>query len=232
MRFRADISVNALQELERLMDCPAARGGGHAFMQVMSGIDRLLRVLEWHVPRHDEFGLDVLADEELIFRAARLIIATHLDRLDHAFRSSVIASMSDRAAHWSRFLEVIPVARAELGRITSLWLGHRSIDPSSRSAAMEPGPYVGALRKVCDELHAMEQVPEIERMLYRGVASLQHDIAAPCEQILVAMRVRADLPPARRQWLAHVRWAQVAQTAGALAGAERVSKDHIETEDR
>jgi hypothetical protein len=180
----------------------------------MSAIDRILCLLERHVPRHDEFGLDVRGDEELIFRAARLIIATHLDRLDQAFRSTSVTapSMSTRTAHWSRFLDVIPVAKAELERITSLWLTHRHLEPSWRGVVPEPGPYVAALHKVCDELYAMEQIPAIERMLYRGVAALQHDVTAPCEQMLIAMRVRVDLPPARRQWLARVRWTRVAQT--------------------
>jgi hypothetical protein len=214
MRFQAELSVNALQELERLIDKPDTQVGSPAFVRVMAAVDRIVGVLERHVVRYDEFGFDVVNEEELILRAARLVIATHLDGLDRAFRSvSVIAPpMSERDSSWSRFLEVLPLAKAELGRITSLWLAHRRLEPASTGMAAEVSPYVGALRQVCDELHAMEQIPAVERMLYRGVASVRRDIAAPCEQTIIAMRVRIDLSPARRQWLAHTRWARTARS--------------------
>ena len=68
--------------------------------------------------------------------------------------------------------------------------------------------YKLALRSAFEELDRMEDIPEVERVLYRGIAAARwSDVVSACEQILVAMHVRVDIDTTRRIWIARSQWA-------------------------
>jgi hypothetical protein len=155
----------------------------------MREIDNVFVQLGGELVDNDDLGISVGTEEELIFRTMRLIVVTQLERIEQAIRSMPTSNSDDalKAYASSRSLQAIAVARSELHRITSEWLRNRYGDPGATAAAFR-------------DLRSLEENAEVERMLYRGVASKYPVIANACEQILVAIQVHIDLQTARRLW--------------------------------
>jgi hypothetical protein len=207
--FQSESSTNALRELERLTD--NLRVGvviSNGVYQSVSAIDNIFVSLGRQLLNNDDFGLSVGSEEELVFRTARLIVDTQLGRIEQAIRSMLASSRPEaiRADVWSRLLEAIPCARDELQRVTSIWLPHRDAKTRPTATSEDAAAYTKALHTAFCELRKMDEIPEVERLLYRGVASKSPEIADACEQILVAIQVRIDLRALRRFWAARSNW--------------------------
>jgi hypothetical protein len=175
----------------------------------MSDIDNVFISLGQQLVNYDDLGLPVHSEEELVFRTARLIVTAQLGRIERAIRSALaLASRPPAAAPTDilrRFLATIPVARSELQRITDVWLIHRCAESTTRTTS-DSAAHRAAIVVALDELRRMGDSPEIERLLYRGIASKWPEIASACEQILVATQVHVDLQAARRLWTARRTW--------------------------
>jgi hypothetical protein len=211
MHFQSEFSTNALRRLERLAaSLTTGRQSALAIAHSMRAMDSIFVDLGRRVANHDGLGIPG-SEEELVFRTSRLIIRTQLDRIDQTIRGIGVADPPESAkSHvWRRFLDVIPLGKAELRRITRIWLAYRRVE----QATSEPGhaaAYQLALRAAFDELHKMGEIPEIGRMLHRGVASVKWpEIVTACEQTLVAIGVRIELQAARQLWSAQRQWARV-----------------------
>jgi hypothetical protein len=166
----------------------------------MSAIDSVFVDLERKIVAHDDLGISVGSQEELVFRTARLIVDTQLDSIDQAIRSVHTSPSPDTMPTdgRSRFLAAIALGKDELQRITRMWLPYRQAEPGA-AVASDSTAYREAIRTALSELRKMDEIPEIERMLYRGVASTRWpELAGACEQILVAIQVRVDFQAARR----------------------------------
>jgi hypothetical protein len=210
MTFHSSSLTNALQQLERLTagltkDALSRPAIAHS----INSIDGVLTGLRGEVIG-DGLGIRVASDTEVIFRAARMIVDAELDNLDGAIRRIVAKELppSARPEMWRGFLRALPLAKSELWRVTRIWLPYRgavvtAYDPS-RDAA-----YKLALKSALQELDKMDDIPEVERVLYRGIAARWPEIARPCEQILVAIHTQVDIDAARRVWSAHRSWVQV-----------------------
>ena len=209
MHFRSGYSTNALRRLEQLAELlSTGEPSTQAVHQSMYAMDSLFVSLERQVVGNDGLGIAVACEEELVFRTARMIVDTQLDRLAQAIRYIVAVHPPEPAERWSRFLDVIPLGKTELRRITELWLPYRSVKPEA-STPYDFAAYQAAIRVAFSELSKLDEIPEIERMLYRGVASTTWpEIATACEQILVAIRAHADRPSVRRLWVTRSHWAR------------------------
>jgi hypothetical protein len=209
VHFQSEYSTNALRKLERLSAAlRVERVSGRGVFQSMSAIDNVFVELGRQVVRNDGLGISVRSEEEMIFRTARLIVVTQLERIDQAIRAMAVSHGTAAAGveAWTRLLDAIPLGKSELRRITHIWLPHRNVDGGT-SMQSPSTAYHGALRSAFCELRKLDEIPEIERLLYRGVASTKHpEIAGACEQILVATQVRVDLQAARRMWTARRHW--------------------------
>jgi hypothetical protein len=212
VNFDSEFATNALIRLGQLIKAlDVAMCVRRRELYTLSTIDSVLVDLGRRVSFKDGLGVDVGSEEELVFRTARLIAISQLERI----KGAILRIESDRgcdgmpAGLRDRFLSAIPVAMAELERLTQMWLPHRD-------ASEEPSParaqYRAAVQAAICELDRLDQIPDVERLLYRGVASVKWPaIAAACEQILVATHVRVDFESARRLWQAR-RW------SGLVAG--------------
>lgn len=108
---------------------------------------------------------------------------------------------------WRGFLKALPLAKAELWRVTRIWLPYRRGEPTIRDPR-HAAAYKLALRSAFEELDKMDDIPEVERVLYRGIAAARWpDVVSACEQILVAMHLRVDIDATRRIWAARSQWA-------------------------
>lgn len=211
MHFQSEFCTNALQRMQRIAEnLRPDRLNAIASAHAMSTIDSILSDLGRQVTNNDHLGISVGTEEELIFRTARLIIETQLDSLEVVLRRIIADSApAPPTAHVRRsFLEALLPAKAELWRITRIWLPYRRSEPTMRDPSYAAA-YRLALRAAFDELHRMDEIPSIERLLYRGVASVQWpEIAKACEQTLVAIHVRVDVERVRQHWAARNRWAR------------------------
>ena len=207
MTFQAEFSTNALRDLERLTEQLRAGESKSGAYRSMSEIDNVFMYLGKQLVNNEDLALSVDSEEELVFRTARLIVDTQLDRVERATRSALASQPHGVPTTdvLSRFLATIPIARSELRRITSSWLAHRTADPGAL-ATSDSTARKAAVGVALHELRRMGDIPEIERMLYRGVASKCSEIASACEQILVAIHVHVDLQTARRLWAARRNW--------------------------
>lgn len=207
VHFQSEFATNALRKLERLTEgLRVERVSGRGVFQSMSAIDNVFIELGRQVAHNDGLGILVNSEEELVFRTARLIVETQLERIDHAIRTIAVSHRTGTAGVelWSRLLAAIPLARSELRRITHIWLPHRRLEPGT---SVQSTAYHEAIRSAFCELRKLDEIPEIERLLYRGVASTKlPEVAGACEQILVAIQVRVDLQAARRLWAARRQW--------------------------
>jgi hypothetical protein len=110
-------------------------------------------------------------------------------------------------------LAAIALGKDELQRITRNWLFSRNAELGETVASDSAG-YHEAIRTAFSELRKLDEIPEIERMLYRGVASTRWpELAGACEQILVAIQVRVDLQAARRYCAARNTWERASRPA-------------------
>lgn len=207
MSFHSSFLTNALQQLERLT-VSLTKGvlNRLAVARSISAIDSVLADLRGKVIG-DGLGIRVASDAELIFRTARMIVDAELDNLDGAIRRIVATELprSDRPEMWQGFLCALPLAKSELWRVTRIWLPYRRAE----ATASHEAAYKLALRSAFEELDKMDDIPEVERVLYRGIAARWPEIARPCEQILVAIHTQVDIDAARRIWSARRQWAQV-----------------------
>jgi hypothetical protein len=177
-------------------------------MSASDAIDSVFVDLERRIVAHDDLGISVGSEEELVFRTARLIVDTQLDRIDQAVRSWHTSPSPDTMSTdgRSRFLAASALGKDELRRITRIWLPYRHAEPEA-PVASDSAAYHEAIRTALSELRKMDDIPEFERMLYRGVASTRWpELASACEQILVAIQVRVDLQAARRFCTARSTW--------------------------
>jgi hypothetical protein len=217
VRFRCEFSTNALSKLERLtQNLRTGRFTDRGAYLSVSAIDSVLVDLGRQVVDNDDLGASVGSEEELVFRAARLIVETQLGRIEQAIRA-VLGSHSPDAVctdAWDRLLEAmleaIPLARKELRRITRAWRLHRYAGAEA----------IDAVRTAISELRAMAEVPEVKRLLGRGWLSTRWpEIAAACGQILVALHVHVDLEGARMLWDARGGFADASSSAPLVSGA-------------
>jgi hypothetical protein len=213
VRFRSEFSTNALSKLERLtQNLRTGRFTDRGAYLSVSAIDSVLVDLGRQVVDNDDLGASVGSEEELVFRAARLIVKTQLGRIEQAIHT-VLGSRSPDAVctdAWDRLLEAIPLARKELRRITGAWRLHRCAEPEATDA----------VRTAISELRAMAEVPEVKRLLDRGWLSTRWpEIAAACGQILVALHVQVDLEGARMLWDARGGFADASSSAPLVSGA-------------
>jgi hypothetical protein len=212
--FHSQLAVNALQKLARLSEqLTATTGTKRCSYYSTNAIDSVLVELGKHVVDSDDLRISVGSEEELLFRVTRLIVHSQLCRLDHAIRQVSLSEADWHAALWVRLHGAVPLAKAELWRITRLWLPYRTTGCAD-SEVIDARAYRAAIDKATAELRTLDQIPDVERLLYRGVASTHRpEIAGACERILAATHVRIDLPALRRLWSAHRAWAT------ALGGA-------------
>jgi hypothetical protein len=211
MGFYSQFSTNALQRLERLTaSLTAGRPNRAAIAHAISAMDSVLADLRTEIA-NDGLGIRVISDEELVFRTARMIINIELDDLDRAIRSILDVDLprSAKPEMWRGFLRVLPLAKAELWRVTRIWLQYRG-DESTTSEPSHDATYRLALKTAFEELDKMDDIPEVERVLYRGIAARWPEIVRPCEQILVAIHAQVDIGAARRTWSALNKWTQLA----------------------
>jgi len=209
VHFLSEFSTNALRSLEGFTASlragkPTSKGVYHS----MSAIDNVFADLERNIVARDDLGISVGSNEELVFRTARMIVSTQLDRIDQAIHSVHMCPSPDpmSADGRSRFLAAIALGKDELRRITRIWLPYRHAEPGA-TVASDTAAYHEAIRTALSELGKMDEIPEIERMLYRGVASTRcPELASACEQILVAIQVRVDFQAARRLCTARNAW--------------------------
>ena len=211
MRFHSEFSTNALRELERLTESlRAKRSIGNGSYRSISEIDNVFVSLGRQLVDHDDLRFSVGCEEELVFRTARLVIDAQLGRIEQAIRTVLEPSLANASEvpAWGRFLEAIPLARKELQRITNLWLPYRNHE-AGLIATSDSSAYKDAIRAAFAELRKLDEHPDVERMLYRGIAATKWpEIASACEQILVAIHVRIDLQAARALWVARSKWAR------------------------
>jgi hypothetical protein len=211
MRFQSEFFTNALQRLERLTAGLRAGNPSPAIIaHLICAIDNIFVDLGRQVVSNDDLGIPVKSEEELIFRTARMIITTQFDELDQAIRRIVAVHLPEpgNRGMWQSFLHAIPLGKAELWRVTRIWLSYRRTEPATCDLS-HAAVYKLALRAAFEELHKMDHIPEVERMLYRGIASVRWpEIAKACEQILVAIHVRIDIDAARPFWQAGDKWAR------------------------
>lgn len=120
--FDHEVAGNALQRLERLtasltMGAPNRLVIAHS----INAIDGVLADLRREVIG-DGIGIPVASDTELLFRTARMIINTELDDLDCAIRRVLAADLtrSAKPEMWRSFLKALPLAKAELWRVTRI----------------------------------------------------------------------------------------------------------------
>lgn len=209
MGFHSQFSTNALQRLERLTASLSTGALSRlATAQSLNAIDSILSDLRRQVI-DDGLGMSVASDEELVFRTARMIVDTQLSDLEQAIHRILAADLpsSIKPDMWRGFLKALPLAKAELWRVTRIWLPYRRGEPTicdpSHAAA-----YKLALRSAFEELDKMDDIPEVERVLYRGIAAARcPDVVSACEQILVAVHLRVDIDATRRIWAARSQWA-------------------------
>lgn len=209
MRFRSQFSTNALQRLERLTTSLSTGALSRlAIAQSLNAVDNVLSDLRRQVV-DDGLGMSVGSDEELVFRTARMIVDAQLSELEQAIHRILAAGLpsSVKPDMWRGFLKALPLAKAELWRVTRIWLPYRRGEPTIRDPS-HAAAYKLALRSAFEELDKMDDIPEVERVLYRGIAAARWpDVVSACEQILVAMHVRVDIDAARRIWAARNAWA-------------------------
>lgn len=209
MRFHSQLATNALQRLEWLTTGLSTGGLSRlAVAQSVNAIDSITADLKRQVV-NDGLGVPVGSEEELVFRTARMIIDTQLGDLEQALHRILAAHLPATAKPdmWRGLLKTLPLAKAELWRVTRIWLPYRRGEPTILDPS-HPAAYKLALRSAFEELDRMDDIPEVERVLYRGIAAARWpDVVSACEQILVAMHVRVDIDATRRIWTARSQWA-------------------------
>jgi hypothetical protein len=208
MRFSSELSTNALQKLQRLTSAVlSGKSSSQHVYAAVGAIDSVFVDLGRQVRDHDDLAMSVKSEEELIFRAARLIILHQLDRVDQAIAAITSSAISENVrAVWGRLQLAIPIARSELSRITELWVRCRTTD-NGLPRARETLAYHDAVCEALKDLERLDHIPEVERLLYRGVASTAWPaIAAGCEQILATIHARINVQAARRLWTARNGW--------------------------
>lgn len=211
MGFQSQFSTNALQRLERLTASLTTGAPNRLVIaHAINAIDSILADLRGEIIG-DGLGIRVASDAELLFRTARMIINTELDDLDCAIRRVLAADLtrSAKPEMWRSFLKALPLAKAELWRVTRIWLPYRRAEPTACDPSHDVA-YKLALKSAFEELGKMDDIPEVERVLYRGIAARWPEIVRPCEQILVAIHAQVDIDAARRIWSARHQWAQSA----------------------
>ena len=211
MGLQSQFATNALQRLKLLTtSLTASTTNRSVIAHSIDAIDSVLADLRTEVV-DDGLGIRVASDAELVFRTARMIIDTELDDLDQAIRGILAADppRSARPEMWRGFLGVLPLAKAELWRVTRIWLPYRNGEQTTCSPSHDAA-YKLALKAAFEELDKMDDIPEVERVLYRGITARWPQIVQPCEQILVAIHAQVDIDSARRIWSAWKHWTQVA----------------------
>lgn len=210
MRFHSQSSTNALQRLERLTaSLSTGTPSRLATAQSVNAIDNILSDLRRQIV-NDGLGVSVGSEEELVFRTVRMIIDAQLGDLEKAIHSILAVDLppSAKPDMWRGFLKALPLAKAELWRVTRIWLPYRRGEPTMRDPS-HAAAYKLALRSAFEELDKMDDIPDVDRVLYRGIAAARWpDVVSACEQILVAMHVRVDVDAGRRIWAARSRWTQ------------------------
>jgi len=213
MHFQSESATNALRSLERLTVALNAMSGRGRIIEAASTVERLERILEKlenEVVHSDGLGVFLASEDELVFRTKRLIITSGLVQLDESIQAMGVTDATDleTASMWRRLLPAINTGHVELQRITNLWQSRRGADLVPLGG-VNPVAHRKTLDVMIRELRNLDQIPDVERLLYRGVASTERPaIARACEQVLVAIHVRIDLNKARQLWSARSRWEQ------------------------
>lgn len=196
--FSLGASVNSLMELQRITTVSRSRGADFqgARVAVAQG-EALLAQLERQVVLGDAVGPALVA-EEVILRTVSLCVGLGLFELSKAI-STILGTPATEALDelgvdwWRRFLEAISHGHDELSRIGRIWLPYR---PSNEETFKEERLriYRDAMQEAADALRRMDRIPELERVLYRGIASKKWSrIAGLCEWVLAALHARIDL---------------------------------------
>jgi hypothetical protein len=217
--FQSDLVANALRRLEQLtsdLRRPAQlttglRHSTKALQRINdtgSIAETMFRILEGEMVRSDDIDLPIHSEDELIFRAARLVVLHQLDRLEQEILSMGGAGSGEDGEHstWVRLLEGIPTGRREIRRLSDAWRSIRGRDPTG-VAVVTRSTSSKAVASVLIELQRIDRLPILEPLLYRGVASREWPaIARSCELILTASKARIDVQAARSLWAARDRW--------------------------
>jgi ParB-like chromosome segregation protein Spo0J len=139
MRFHSQLSTNALQRLEWLTtSLSTATLSRLATAQSLNASDNILSDLRRYIV-DDGLGMSASSDEELVFRTARMILDTQLRDLEQAIHRILAADQpsSVKPDMWRGFLNALPLAKAELWRVTRIWLPYRR---GSRPSATRATP--------------------------------------------------------------------------------------------
>jgi hypothetical protein len=215
-------TIDALWTLERLAEhlrhpgtwSAQLRAPAHAITDAFAHLARLLQA--------DDLAIPALCEEELVFRAARWIVRSALDEIEGAIVALEHAedAAPGRWETWRRLLGAIPVARTELTELTQRWLGYRTGERALTSAELVM--YRQAVDAALQQLRKLDEIPDVERLLYRGVAYGKcPPIARPCEQSLAALRLEIDVRRARSFGLAHSLWERTLGSVGDAGGVAR-----------
>jgi hypothetical protein len=189
MRFDSAFGANALVLLDR--QCAHLHQRANLDMATLAEVEDLLGRLESQISRFDDIDVAVASNLELIFRTSRLVILIELNRLDDQIRTLANdTECPEDAEIWRRFLPAIPEAKIEIQQLVELWLSRRREFTKTRSPQAKNG-YLSAIQYANERLRRLDQLPNLERLFYRGVASRRHPgIALACERILVAIQQR------------------------------------------
>lgn len=199
INFSPELATNVLLRLDGLSRRFRAGVSAREISQSVAEMEWLFADLERQVVDSDGLG-PAASREELVLRAACLIVDTQCDSIELAIHAPLppCSVESDHTDVWSRFLDAIPLGRSEIRRIASIWVPYRNV-VSGAPTASNSAAYRDAVRAASGVLDNMDEIPAIERLLYRGVASRKSpEIASACEKILVAIHVHVDTQIATR----------------------------------
>jgi hypothetical protein len=194
--------THALQQLERrvldlrrytraLIDAPpdgqlaASVAAVHGTRQSLDGIAAAMLELRRQVVSQDGLGGPIGSTGELVLRAARLVFLREIDRL-----AVDAVEWAESSPGWSACaMDARVVLRAQLDRMTVLWLPHRSPEVGQRSVL-----YREAVRAALRAQQTLGQHPALRELLRAGIAlSDDRHVIEPYEQILAVLGLDLDL---------------------------------------
>ena len=222
MRFRSEVVIGVLQELEKEIVCfrghvrtaATAVGRGDVTLAAaeMEGLRRRFEIistatmsLKREVIPVDGLGNTMDSLAELVIRATRMAIAVQVSDLNTEIRAAAARDRA-RAMFAGRFRNIDEVAAFiddEFFRINGIWMRYRSGGERSAAASENRLLYRSAMRAAQRAVREIGGDRDLAHFLREGVAHIEWPgVHHACAQIVAAISVNIDAD-ADRQLLAH-----------------------------